>query len=75
MVCTLSEVTFGSRPKFEALSYMWVTEANDAITLNDLPFEVGRNLPDAILFLRQRVASGKARQPFWIDAICINQGI
>ena len=74
VICTLSEVTFGSRPKFEALSYMWGTEkADDAITLNDLPFEVGRNLLDALLFLRSQVVSEKACQLFWIDAICINQ--
>jgi hypothetical protein len=74
VVCTLTEVTFGSRPKFEALSYMWGTEkANDAITLNGLPFEVGRNLLDALLFLRSRVVSEKSCQLFWIDAICINQ--
>ncbi|KAM0252147.1 hypothetical protein ACHAQJ_007844 [Trichoderma viride] len=75
VVCTLTEVNFGSRPKFEALSYMWGAEkANDAITLNGLPFEVGRNLLDALLFLRSRVVSEKPYRPFWIDAICINQG-
>ncbi|SPO07582.1 uncharacterized protein DNG_10277 [Cephalotrichum gorgonifer] len=74
LVCTLREVTFGSRPKFEALSYMWGIEKSDhAITLNELPFDVGPNLLDALFFLRRQVASGKARQPFWIDAICINQ--
>jgi hypothetical protein len=74
VVCTLSEVTFGSRPKFEALSYMWGTEsADEPITLNDVPLEVGRNLLDALRFLRRQVACGKAHQPFWIDAISINQ--
>ncbi|KAL2130235.1 hypothetical protein VTI74DRAFT_6712 [Chaetomium olivicolor] len=74
VVCRLSEVTFASRPKFEALSYRWGTEkANGIITLNGLPFEVRRNLLDAVLFLRREAASEKARQPFWIDAICINQ--
>lgn len=74
MVCTLREVALGSKPKFEALSYMWGTErADEAIALNGVPFEVGKNLLDALLFLRGQVASGKACQPFWIDAICINQ--
>lgn len=74
LVCTLTEVTFGSRPKFEALSYMWGTEKIDEpITLNGALFEVKRNLLDALRFLRGQVAVGKARQPFWIDAICINQ--
>ncbi|KAB5581219.1 heterokaryon incompatibility protein-domain-containing protein [Coniochaeta sp. 2T2.1] len=62
------------RPKFEALSYMWGTElAGEPITLNSFAFEVKRNLLDALLFLRRQVALGTARQPFWIDAICINQ--
>ncbi|KAB5549389.1 heterokaryon incompatibility protein-domain-containing protein [Coniochaeta sp. 2T2.1] len=74
VVCTLNEVAFGSRPKFEALSYMWGTElAGEPITLNGFAFEVKRNLLDALLFLRRQVALGTARQPFWIDAICINQ--
>lgn len=74
VACTISEVTFGSRPKFEALSYMWGPEgADDAITLNGILFGVRKNLLDALRFLRRQVASGKPRQPFWIDAICINQ--
>ncbi|KEZ45311.1 hypothetical protein SAPIO_CDS2114 [Scedosporium apiospermum] len=74
LVCTLCEVAFGRKPKFEALSYMWGTEiADDAITINDVPFEVKRNLRDALLFFRRRLASGKAPKLLWIDAICINQ--
>ncbi|KAL7957221.1 heterokaryon incompatibility domain-containing protein [Trichoderma compactum] len=74
VVCTLTEVTFGSRPKFDALSYTWGTEkADDAITLNGRPFEVGENLLDALLFLRGSAMSKKTCQLFWIDAICINQ--
>ncbi|PNP50522.1 hypothetical protein THARTR1_08738 [Trichoderma harzianum] len=74
VVGRLTEVTFGSRPKFEALSYTWGTEkANDAIILNGFPFEVGKNLLDALLFLRRQATSKNACQLFWIDAICINQ--
>lgn len=74
VVCTLSEVTFGSRPMFEALSYMWGTEkADDAITLNGHPFEVGKNLLDALHFLRSQAMFKKTCHLFWIDAICINQ--
>lgn len=74
VVGKLVEVTFGSRPKFEALSYTWGTEkANEAIVLNGFPFEVGKNLLDALHFLRRQFMSGKAGQLFWIDAICINQ--
>ncbi len=75
VVCTLRAVTFGSKPKFEALSYRWATdEANDPITLNSFPFKVKKNLLDALLFFRRRAASGKTRQSLWIDALCINQG-
>ncbi|KAH8681849.1 heterokaryon incompatibility protein-domain-containing protein [Xylariales sp. PMI_506] len=74
MVCTLREATFGSRPKFEALSYIWGDDrAHDTITLNGYPFEVRSNLRDALLFLRRQYASGMTTQSFWIDAICINQ--
>jgi hypothetical protein len=70
VMCTLNEVAFCSRPKFEALSYMWGTElADEPITLNGFAFEVKKNLLDALLFLRRQVKSGTARQPFWIDAI------
>ncbi|KAL2144730.1 hypothetical protein VTI28DRAFT_8668 [Corynascus sepedonium] len=74
IVCTLSVVPFASKPKFEALSYRWGTvKEKGTITLNSLPFEVTRNLLDALRFLRRQAASGKAHQLFWIDAICINQ--
>ncbi|KAL7935867.1 heterokaryon incompatibility protein domain-containing protein [Trichoderma chlorosporum] len=74
LVCTMTEIAFGSRPKFEALSYMWGTEkAKDAIMLNGFPFEVGKNLLDALHFLRSRVTSKDVCRLFWIDAICINQ--
>lgn len=74
LVCSLSMVTFGSRPDFEALSYIWgPKEPADTITLNGVPFRVRRNLRDALRFLRRQVAHGTAHPPFWIDAICINQ--
>ncbi|KAK4125735.1 HET-domain-containing protein [Parathielavia appendiculata] len=74
VVCTLKEVPFGSRPKYEALSYMWgPEEGKDAMILNGHPFHVRKNLRDALIFLRNEVASGNAQPPFWIDAICINQ--
>ncbi|KAK4076663.1 uncharacterized protein Triagg1_4266 [Trichoderma aggressivum f. europaeum] len=75
LVCTLTEVAFGSRPKFEALSYRWGTgKMTYAITLNGYSFQVGENLLDALIFLRSQSMSKKACQLFWIDAICINQG-
>ncbi|KAG7287159.1 hypothetical protein NEMBOFW57_006664 [Staphylotrichum longicolle] len=74
LVCTLSMVTFGSTPRFEALSYTWgPEELADIITLNGVPFQVRKNLRNALRFLRRQVAQAKANPLFWIDAICINQ--
>jgi hypothetical protein len=53
VVCTLRAVTFGSRPKFEALSYRWGTEeSNDPITLNGFPFKIKKNLLHVPLFFQ-----------------------
>jgi hypothetical protein len=74
LVCTLREATFSSRPVFEALSYRWgpdEEEEKETITLNGCPFEVRRNLRDALRFFRRRAPP---RQTFWIDFMCINQG-
>lgn len=74
LVCTLREATFSSRPVFDALSYMWgpdVEGDKEIITLNGCPFEVRRNLRDALRFFRRRTPP---HQAFWIDAVCINQG-
>ncbi|KAB5515112.1 heterokaryon incompatibility protein-domain-containing protein [Coniochaeta sp. 2T2.1] len=74
LVCTLREATFGSRPVFEALSYRWGPDdegGKETVTLNGWPFEVRRNLRDALRFLRRRTLP---RQTYWIDAACINQG-
>jgi hypothetical protein len=74
LVCKLREATFTSRPVFEALSYRWGAdeeEEKETITLNGCPFEVRRNLRDALRFLRRRKPP---RQAFWVDAVCINQG-
>ncbi|KAJ4221420.1 hypothetical protein NW757_014459 [Fusarium falciforme] len=72
--CSLHEITFGSKPRFGALSHRWGTDkAEDVITLEGFPFQVGRNLLDALRFLRHHVPSGKTRRLLWIDAICIHQ--
>lgn len=78
VVCTLSQVPFGSRPKYEALSYTWgscTSIADDAtIKLNGSPFEVRQNLFDALVFLRRHTTTAPATgRRFWIDAICIDQ--
>ncbi|KAK4099221.1 HET-domain-containing protein [Parathielavia hyrcaniae] len=62
--------------KFEALSYMWGPEdGNHVITLNDFPFQVRRNLREALRFLRgyDRTRKEISSCMYWIDAICINQ--
>lgn len=74
VICILHEVTFGSQPIFEALSYMWGTgEEDNHVTLNGFQFSVRKNLLDALIFLRRQVGAAKQRQLFWVDTICINQ--
>ncbi|KAF5250802.1 hypothetical protein FANTH_4074 [Fusarium anthophilum] len=67
---TLFEVTFGDRPKFDALSYMWGDgPAGQTITLNGVSFSIRQNLWDALHYLRKHAPD----IDYWIDAICINQ--
>lgn len=68
--CRLQHVAFAQRPKYEALSYTWGTDAPwKEIFLDNKPFFVRGNLWDALRHLR-RASSERA---LWIDAICINQ--
>jgi hypothetical protein len=69
--CSLIHVKFADKKRYKALSYMWGTEAvKQRIILNGAEFDIGQNLWDALHYLR-----GLGNQmPFWIDAICINQG-
>ncbi|RYP41598.1 hypothetical protein DL767_000940 [Monosporascus sp. MG133] len=70
LACDLVHVTFGARPKFEALSYRWGDNDDPKTILVDgMRFRVGRNLWDALHFLRCRAEN----TPYWIDALCINQ--
>ncbi|RYP71291.1 hypothetical protein DL771_004868 [Monosporascus sp. 5C6A] len=70
LACDLIHVTFGARPKFEALSYRWGDNDDPKTILVDgMRFRVGRNLWDALRFLRGRAEN----TPYWIDALCINQ--
>ncbi|KAK5628556.1 hypothetical protein RRF57_004271 [Xylaria bambusicola] len=72
IACTLFHVTFAERPGYEALSYMWGDCENDQKTIfvNGKKFSVGRNLWDALDYLRSEREKGV---PIWIDALCINQ--
>lgn len=70
IACELTEIAFGESPSFEALSYMWGDESvKETIMVNNIKFSVGKNLWDALRYLRRRW-SGTL---FWIDALCINQ--
>ncbi|KAH6956195.1 heterokaryon incompatibility protein-domain-containing protein [Fusarium avenaceum] len=70
IACNLNEVTFGERPKFDALSYMWgSSQVERSITLNGVLVSIRQNLWDALYYLREQ-APGTS---YWIDAICINQ--
>jgi hypothetical protein len=69
--CSLIHVKFAEKPRYNALSYMWGDEAVKVdILLEGALFQVGQNLWDALDYLR----SSGTQMPFWIDAICINQG-
>ncbi|GKU07398.1 het protein [Fusarium langsethiae] len=68
--CILSQVIFGDRPKFDALSYMWgCDKAEQKITLNGHEFSIRQNLWDALQYLRKHCPG----RDYWIDAVCINQ--
>ncbi|OHF02943.1 HET domain-containing protein [Colletotrichum orchidophilum] len=68
--CDLVQIAFGARPSYEALSYRWGDETyTNSILLNGSHFLVGRNLYDALQYLRNQGGFGL----LWVDAICIDQ--
>ncbi|KAH7007904.1 uncharacterized protein B0I36DRAFT_343244 [Microdochium trichocladiopsis] len=65
--CYLRNITFGERPQYEALSYMWGDDTvKQHILLNDATFDVSANLSDALHWLRQQGKKGW----LWINAVC-----
>ncbi|EMC93573.1 hypothetical protein BAUCODRAFT_55390, partial [Baudoinia panamericana UAMH 10762] len=57
-------------PTYEALSYSWQDDAQDAITVNGVArFVLSKHLWHALRRLRSR----NSERFIWIDAICINQ--
>ncbi|KLU89562.1 hypothetical protein MAPG_08533 [Magnaporthiopsis poae ATCC 64411] len=71
--CTLAESVCSPDAQYEALSYVWGKQSPDtmqAIQLNGLPFNVGKNLEEALRQLRPRVGLPRI---LWIDAVCIDQ--
>lgn len=69
--CEIFVAPFKDKPRFEALSYKWGSnEPNQCILLNNVVVEVGRNLSEALHYLRRHESK---EMSYWIDALCINQ--
>ncbi|RSL41858.1 hypothetical protein CEP53_012512 [Fusarium sp. AF-6] len=72
--CELSHVRLDSKPAFWALSYVWGAREDPAlIEVNGCPFEVTRNLYDALREYRRQFLGDTNGSFIWIDAICIDQ--
>lgn len=68
--CSLEHKNLASRPKFDALSYVWGSSVTtDEITCDSKPRQVGRNLHEAL----KRLRLPDKERVLWIDALCINQ--
>jgi hypothetical protein len=64
------EAPFGDKPKYEALSYTWGSDAaQHDIRVDGKRFLVRPNLLEALMHLRGLSET----RVLWIDAICINQ--
>lgn len=68
---TVKCVSLLQKPRFAALSYVWVTfnTPHDTISCNSQQLPVTRNCVEALLALRKRNGS----YTIWVDAVCINQ--
>ncbi|KAG0649329.1 Heterokaryon incompatibility protein [Hyphodiscus hymeniophilus] len=71
----LTHATFGDRPRYEALSYMWGDQAvKKKIIIQGQDFLVGECLWEALEYLKNRRNQDQVPPiRYWIDAICINQ--
>jgi len=68
--CTLTVSHLEALPKYEALSYVWGSQANPkAIRLNGEAFYVTKNLHQALIRFQKPAES----RLIWIDALAINQ--
>jgi Heterokaryon incompatibility protein (HET) len=68
--CTLSSVSFASKPAYKALSYTWGTDGNThTIECDGKLLPVRANLYSAL----QRFREKSQVCTIWVDAICINQ--
>ncbi|KAK0750123.1 heterokaryon incompatibility protein-domain-containing protein [Schizothecium vesticola] len=71
VIMTLFCVASPRDQEYDALSYTWgdPKDPKHTITLNGQPFDVGKNLYNALISIR-----GENRpRLLWVDAICINQ--
>ena len=68
--CSLSTVSLGDKPLYDALSYTWgMTNSNVPVYVQGVPKQVATNLESVLRHLR---FIDKPRT-IWIDALCINQ--
>jgi hypothetical protein len=71
---SLHEVSLGTNPRFEALSYTWATEDGDDRRSSCIECEGGKLLVtkncEAAL---RRLRDNDVERIFWIDAICVDQ--
>ena len=68
--CSLIHISMDENPDYEALSYVWGSEANKSnILINGGQLSVTVNLAEALDHLHD---SDRPRK-LWVDAICINQ--
>lgn len=68
--CSVFNVEHGTRPAYEALSYVWGSLADlESIFLNGAPWKVTQNLEGALRQLRLL----NEDRVMWIDALSINQ--
>lgn len=70
--CTISDYPLQGAPQYEALSYAWgvLNSSCPTIALSGKTFSISKELNSALRRLRRPDVA----RPFWIDAICINQG-
>lgn len=73
----LDTVCLDDNPNFVALSYVWGDPTiTEAISLDNQPFQVTKNLAAALKHIRGNWKSERFPdrvQSLWVDAVCINQ--
>jgi hypothetical protein len=68
--CSLIQLAFADAPEYFALSYFWGSQDEKFdIILEGFPFQVERNLFEALRCLRRETET----LVIWVDALCINQ--